>query len=232
MADSRGTGYLARTLAASLIASGPAESLGITRHQLLVDPRIPYTSHNSSACLLLRTAASPSALAATAAAHLERHAAQGSDPGLCVASAGAVTDAIVAFGARAKRDVVTEDEARRLVLDARVLLTAHGGTGLGVIGALAAVGLRAGGGDGRFIELGATRALAGRVSVAELRAAGVAAFAVGEGVIDLDPDVRIEVGDWCRPVLRTGIPTLLIEETTTDGAERWRAVPRDHIRSR
>lgn len=231
MADSRGTGYLARTLAAVTIADGRAESLGITRHQLLVDPRIPYTSHNSSACLLLRTAASPSALAATAAAHLERHAAPGSDPGLCVASAGAATDAIVAFGARAKREVVTEDDARRLASDAGVLLTAHGGTGLGVIGALAAVGLRRGGEDGRFIELGSTRALAGRVSVAELRAAGVEAFAAGERALDLHPDVRIEVGDWCRPVLRAGVPTLLIEETT-DGADRWRAVPRDHIRSR
>ena len=49
--DTRGTGYRARTLAQGLVDAGLAAVHGITRHQLLVDPRIPYTSHNSSACL-------------------------------------------------------------------------------------------------------------------------------------------------------------------------------------
>ncbi len=42
---SRGTGYLARMVAASL--SDRFKVWGVTRHQLLVDPRVPYTSHNS-----------------------------------------------------------------------------------------------------------------------------------------------------------------------------------------
>lgn len=132
---------------------------------------------------------------------------------------------------RAKREIVTEQEARRLAAAAGLTLTAHGGTGLGVIGAFAAVGLRAGGDDGRFIELGATRDLAGPVSVRDLRRAGVGAFAAGDAVIDLPDDARIEVGDWCRPVLRSGTPTLLLEETNAVGPERLRAVPRDRIRS-
>lgn len=133
---------------------------------------------------------------------------------------------------RAKREIVTEEEARRLAAASGLTLTAHGGTGLGVIGALAAVGLRAGGDDGRFIELGTTRDLAGLVSVRDLRRAGIGAFAAGGVLLDLPDDVRIEVGDWCRPVLRSGAPTLLLEETNARGPERWRAVPRDHIRSR
>lgn len=207
-------------------------ALGITRHQLLVDPRIPYTSHNSAACLLLDARDDAHDLAARAARHLERSAAPGSDPGLCLAGAHAVPDEVIAFGERAKREIVAADEARRLADRAGITLSAHGGTGLGVIGALAAVGLRASGNDGRFIELGATRSLAGRVSVADLRAAGIRAFAVGERVVEPPLDATIEVGDWCRPVLRGGMPTLLLEETTTDGPDRWRAVPRDHIRSR
>ena len=42
---SRGTGRLARAVAATL--SEQLEVWGVTRHQLLVDPRVPYTSHNS-----------------------------------------------------------------------------------------------------------------------------------------------------------------------------------------
>jgi hypothetical protein len=46
---SRGTGRLARAIAESLAERYAVR--GITRHQLLVDPRVPYTSHNSSATL-------------------------------------------------------------------------------------------------------------------------------------------------------------------------------------
>ena len=51
--ESRGTGHRVRQLANCLAQQELAQPLGITRHQLLVDPRIPYTSHNSSACLLV-----------------------------------------------------------------------------------------------------------------------------------------------------------------------------------
>jgi hypothetical protein len=49
--ESRGTGWLARDIAAELSADYPV--VGVTRHQLLVDPRVPYTSHNSSAAITL-----------------------------------------------------------------------------------------------------------------------------------------------------------------------------------
>ena len=204
----------------------------MTRHQLLVDPRIPYTSHNSSACLLLDVRSGRDDVVAHAVHHLERSAAPGSDPGLCVAAATDVADPIVAFGARAKREIVSEAEARRLARDAGVGLSAHGGSGLGVIGALAAVGLRAGGNDGRFIELGGIRTLAGLTTAARLRDAGVRAFAVGDRLVEIADREPVDVGDWCRPVLRAGAPTLLLEERTADGPDHWRAVARDHIRSR
>lgn len=54
--ESRGTGYRVRQLANWLSEKNLVVPLGITRHQLLVDPRIPYTSHNSSACLVVESA--------------------------------------------------------------------------------------------------------------------------------------------------------------------------------
>ncbi|MGH2717450.1 MAG: hypothetical protein ACRDJU_02570, partial [Actinomycetota bacterium] len=49
--DSRGTGAGSRALLEALLDAELGQPVGITRHQLLVDPAIPYTSHNSSACL-------------------------------------------------------------------------------------------------------------------------------------------------------------------------------------
>ena len=229
--DSRGTGYLARGLAATLVEDGASEALGITRHQLLVDARIPYTSHNSSACIALRTARAPEALAVVAGTALATRSAPGSDPGLCVLAAERVTPDIVAFGERAKREIVTADEAHGLAQASGARLSSHGGTGLGIIGALAAVGLRAGGNDGRFLELHGIRALDGLPTVAELRSSGVEAFALDGRSVHPGDEERIDVGDWCRPVLLGGLATLLIEEVAGDGATRWRARPREHIRS-
>lgn len=231
MPDSRGTGYLARGLGALLSADGD-EPLGITRHQLFVDPRIPYTSHNSSACVALRSGRPPEDIARSTGAALASRAAPGSDPGLCVIVADRVGRDVVAFGERAKREIVTADEARALASVCGAHLSSHGGTGLGIIGALAAAGLRAGGNDGRFLELRGTRALRGSTTVAELRSSGVEAFAMDGRSVSLDEDARVDVGDWCRPVLLGGRATLLIEGVAGDGATRWRARPREHIRSR
>ena len=49
--DSRGTGHLAREIAGRLKAD--YDLLGVTRHQLLVDPRVPCTKNNSCSAILL-----------------------------------------------------------------------------------------------------------------------------------------------------------------------------------
>lgn len=93
--DSHGTGHLARDLTNTLNALDIAEVEGITRHQLLVDPRIRYTSHNSSACLTIN--AQPERLAALIDAcrnYLLTHSAPGSDAGLCVAAWDQVTETV------------------------------------------------------------------------------------------------------------------------------------------
>ena len=49
--ESRGTGHLARQIAAALASDHTL--LGVTRHQLLVDPRVPCTRNNSCAAIVL-----------------------------------------------------------------------------------------------------------------------------------------------------------------------------------
>ncbi len=51
---SPGTGRLARRLSDECVRRG-LRPLGVTRHQFLVHPAIPYTSHNSGACIALES---------------------------------------------------------------------------------------------------------------------------------------------------------------------------------
>ena len=87
----RGTGKLARWLEDKL--PGGYRLWGVVRQQLLVDDAIPYTTHNSSACAIVKGPDSPSMdeLISRAVVHIEQHFIPGSDPGLCIVPEGTVS---------------------------------------------------------------------------------------------------------------------------------------------
>lgn len=151
--DSIGTGHLAGELAQDITKRGWGRCSGVTRHQLLVHPDIPYTSHNSSMCFLAELEETKlDALTGYAAEFLRSKCAEGSDPGLCIAVLDRIMEPekLMTFGQKAKREVVTKEEAYSLAESIDVHLSEHGGTGQGIIGALAGVGLRLTGNDGRY----------------------------------------------------------------------------------
>jgi len=212
---SRGTGRLARMVAAELMARG-MRPCGVTRHQLLVHPDVPYTTHNSAACVAAEGDEPPEdALFSWLCDYVAAHSPDGADPGVCLARAESVGGRVTAFGERAQREVVSADEARALARDGSHLLAGLAGTRRGVIGAIAAVGLRAGGSDGRFIELGRIREIEGAVSVSEILAAGVdrvvAADGSRPGVSDL-----VETHGWVRPRLSGGRAVLYVGRRDED----------------
>ncbi|MDD3856928.1 MAG: ABC transporter substrate-binding protein [Methanoculleus sp.] len=171
--ESRGTGRLARTIAAELTRSYTVT--GVTRHQLFVHPAVPYTSHNSSAVIHIQDTGNGIAadVFATAREMMLADFIEGSDPGVCVAADPEINGDLSCFGFAAKTSIVTQDEARRLAREAGILLEGLGGTEDGVIGALAGVGLAASGNDGRFVQKGTTRDLRGTQTVAAILASGV-----------------------------------------------------------
>ncbi|MFC5993454.1 hypothetical protein ACFQE5_04395 [Pseudonocardia hispaniensis] len=234
-ATSPGTGRRCRQLADELAAAGLGRPAGATRHQLLVDPRIPYTSHNSSACIGWRSAgADPVAVLPEVVGHagafLERVCPPAADPGLAVAIPQRLPgwSALVDFGLRAKRHVLSIDEATALATATGVHLSGHGGTHGGRIGALAAVGLHLSGDDGLFLFLPGIRDLEGRLTAEELRRRVPIDRAFGPGAQEPAPDEVIDLGDWVRPVLLAGEAVLLLDPPTTgaDGVRRWRTAPR------
>jgi hypothetical protein len=228
--DTHGTGRLARDLASTLSSAGLAEIEGITRHQLLVDPRIRYTSHNSSACLTVD--AQPDRLAALIEAcreFLSTQSAPGSDAGLCVAAWEQVTESIGRFGQRAKQEVLTMAAALALAQPAGISLEGLTGDHGGVIGALAAIGLRWTGNDGRFLWLQGLREVSGVYTADQLRGAvPIERIQTIEGR-DVPPADRIDLGEWVRPLLKHGQTLLLVEEAQHDNCE-WRVIGKDTLK--
>lgn len=230
----QGTGAKSRAFARELLEAIDGRKLGITRHQLLVDPAVPYTSHNSSACIVLETSLEREQAIATMVEvgelYLPEIASQGSDVGFCVAEQSQISAAVVEWGRRAKVEVLTMDEAHEVAADAAIYLEGLTGEKTGVIGALAAVGLRRSGEDGRFLELGALRGAVGEQPAAVFIAAGVERFLSGGDDIELAPDELIAVGHkHAQPVLLDGRPTLLLDPGSRRGS--WRAASRETIKS-
>jgi hypothetical protein len=232
--DSRGTGELASMLVDDVEKKRWGICSYITRHQLLVHPDVPYTSHNSSMCFSAEISeGNLENLIGYASDFLERESAEGSDPGLCVAVSGRLENpsVIIEFGLKAKQSVVTQDEAYDLAGRFGIHLSAHGGTGHGIIGALAGVGLRMSGNDGRMrggLEIGAENSM---VSVSE-----ICAHPHVDSVKSLNGDVLkgdelVIVGDKVKTVLRDEESVLLVipSEGMADSA-RWRTCPRQLLK--
>ncbi len=224
-----GTGRLVRDLGAHLEAQGIARLIGVVRHQLLVDPRIPYTSHNSPACLIVdvngAAEAQREAVFDRAAAYVIKHCAPGSDPGVCMRERDAVEATIIAFGYRASSEVLRKADALALAREHGVRLEELGGTGDGIIGALAAVGLTAEGNAGRFLEWsGGLRNFDECTPAEHLRRRGIGLLSVSRNGEVVPPNAVIETGDWVRPRLIGGRPVLLVEVYERG----WRCFDRKH----
>ena len=207
-----GTGKLVRWFQRQL--PDGCQCIGVVRQQLLVCRDIPYTSHNSSACLIAEIP-EPDLLddiIQRAVAHLRHYAVQGSDPGLCVAAEfDASLNRLAEFGYLCTREVA----AQRQAMDAagQAHLSGHGGTNDGIIGAAAAVGLTVSGWAGRFIEFGDLRNLPEEMWVGDLRKMGI-------DVVSMDRDAKVPAPDdvvitngWLRPRLLGHLPVLLVNPT-------------------
>lgn len=211
-----GTGKVARWFEKEL--PDDCSLWGVVRQQLLVDVRIPYTSHNSSACAVVEIPdeSAMEHLITSATAHLSKHAAEGSDPGLCVCldNNGTLGD-IVNFSIRCTREVVSQADALRAASGHH--LSAHGGTGDGIIGAVAAVGLTALGRCGRFIEFGRLRDLPDPVEVSVLEALGIMVVSIDRQAALPSPSDMVHTFGWLRPRLWGGKVLLPVQKDKQDG---------------
>lgn len=233
-AESRGTGFHSRQLAHQLEGTGHAAVNGITRHQLFVNPAIRYTSQNSSACISLSTD-KLSLITSLCEEYLKENSAPGSDAGLCISAAEHIKQNIIDWGMDAKSKILYMDDAIALAGENTVYLRGFTGNHEGIIGALAAVGLRAGGNDGRFIWR------KGRRELREL----VPGIADVQGLmeeLELDsietlkgeipkPQDKIYVNEWVRPLLKNKKAILIAEKTENNDGYEWKLTSKEVIRT-
>lgn len=218
----RGTGRFAREFAPLL----PHEYRlhGIVRQQYPQSESIPFTSNNSSATLILDhpETGMEQDMIDRAVEYIGRNFVEGSDPGLCVcAESNPALEKLAAFGITCCGRVVTKGQAYAAAAEAH--LSEHGGTGDGVIGAAAGVGLTWRGWSGRFVELGTynLRNFPADPTVAMLAEAGITTVSVTRRDMPPLPDDIVETWEWVRPRLWAGQPVLPV---TPAGANRWTAL--------
>jgi hypothetical protein len=222
--DSRGTGEVAEVLANRIVAKGWGKCDRVTRHQLLIHPDIPYTSHNSSMCFAADIPEDMlSAVTDYCCSALGEESAPGSDPGLCVMVPERIkeSEAIITFGRKAKTTVISKEEAYQTAAAHGIHLSEHGGTGQGVIGALAGAGLRLTGNDGRFKGKLRIPSRNGTATVKEIRDFGIDLVQGLDGTL-LKESENVYVGEWVKLVLLENKAVLLVVPGNGTGVA-WRA---------
>ncbi|MGD9162297.1 MAG: hypothetical protein PVG39_28060 [Desulfobacteraceae bacterium] len=152
--ETPGTGHLASALSDLLEEKGLGKGSAVTRHQLYVHPEILYTSHNSSMCFEAEIdKINHDKVISFCQEFLIKESAPGSDPGLCIVDIDALDaekETLIEYGRKAKNTILNKQIAYDLAASLNILLSEHGGTGDGIIGALAGTGLRLSGNDGRL----------------------------------------------------------------------------------
>jgi len=232
--ESRGTGYNSRQLAAAIEAENLGKVRGITRHQLFVHPDIPYTSQNSSACLEVTTN-NYNEIKVFCRNFMLQIGAVGSDVGLCIIRKDIVSEEIIKWGVDAKSIVLKMDDAVEKVHRNEIYLEGLTGTKDGIIGALAAVGLRAGGNDGRFIWLNSKKNLRDiehDIHKVEdlIKNTGIDMVQPIEKDV-VNPSEKVYLNNWARPVLRDNNSVLLIEKTINNNSYDWKCAAKEFVKS-
>ncbi len=226
---SPGTGRIAKTIGDLLAERGLGELRGVIRHQLLVADGIPYTSHNSAKCIEFESDRDLQSIADVCINYFKENFLDGSDPGTCVVEKDAVSEAVIRFGGRAAEEVLTKEAALGLAAVEGIILDEHGGTGGGVIGALAAVGLSAGGNAGRYVQMRGIKEIEGLVTVGDLLGETGIVSVVDEHGRTLAAGEVVDSLNWIRPSLVRGEPVLRVKRVARPGNTKvWEPVEKSH----
>lgn len=229
LTKSTSTGKIADKIAQEIIKMGGTMDKGITRHQLLLHDDIDYTSHNSSMCMVMDIEGIEIGQMHEAAVKvLKANMAASSDPGLCICRLDHLEspEQLIAYGKRAQKEVIQKQEAFDIARQiGGTLLTEHGGTGCGVIGALAGVGLRLSGCDGVF-RGGKGGKFDGQAHTVEewRKLTDIELFLDFHGNVLKDTDI-IEVGDQ----LKTSMVDHMVTLIATKKGDRYRACKKKEL---
>jgi hypothetical protein len=146
----------------------------------------------------------------------------------------AISNEVIKWGQTAKVDLVNRTLAAKLANDLGIKLIGLTGTHDGIIGAMAGVGLRASGNDGRFVSLGSVdiRSTIGIHSVKEIKSLIGIEKAITVDGIEVDESAKICFDNgWLRPVLKYGQVTIVLNKIEGNGEYSYELANKDYIKS-
>lgn len=232
----KGTGRLLTAIVREVEAKTGVSFTGVVRHQLFVHPSIPYTSHNSAMSVTAEMEPEQAEMLLDLFPELlVRDSADGSDPGFCLAAVDSISeqekDLLIGYGRKAKTEVLSKESAYQLAFELNLHLSEHGGTGHGVIGALAGVGLRLSGSDGRFrgkYILGKPGDITTVKSLLDNTKIDYVQDLSGRA---LPKDEMIKLGEKVKGVLLDNQKVLLVvPNDKTDRRSEWQTCPMEYLR--
>ena len=232
--ESRGTGQLAQIMIEKIEQMRWGTCSKITRHQLFVHEDIPYTSHNSAMCFEADIDKHRyEELIGFGMQFLEIESEKGSDPGLCVVDMdnGLNTDPLTAFGRRAKTEVVEKSSAYAIANDLGIHLSEHGGNGQGIVGALAGVGLRLTGNDGRFRGWLCYGKAGETISIKDLLADGLVDMVQSQEGKIISPESSVLLSEEkIKTVLQDHRQVVLVRNTTPACSVKWQTLTKKQVK--
>jgi hypothetical protein len=224
--EDRGTSHLARAWSDAIESEGFGQSLGVTRHQLWPSPKVASTGKNRALAIVIETDRTALDVEDSIVDFVRAHAARKANAAIAVLSRHSDMPHALAFGRRSQQELMKLKDAERYAAESNVLLRGLGGNRNGMIGALSAAGLRAGGKDGLFIQLDGLRALEGRITAGQIRVRTALESIIDEDTgEELDRDDMIETFNWVRPRMTEDKPVLLTKRSP-DEKKLWLPVDR------
>lgn len=229
--ESRGTGFHARSLGQQINSQQLGRCRFITRHQLLFSSLVPFTSHNSAACLVVDGVDDARQLWDWCENYLRTESAEGADAGLCLLAANQALMPVMRFGFRCKHQVVAQADALGVARESAIQLAGLTGDKQGLIGALAASALCASGSDGRLLWLNGMRECKGQTLILHelLAATDIEVVQSDAGAILRDDASTIAMGEWPRAIWLNGQATLVVTAVDENSGE-WRVAEKSYLK--
>lgn len=223
---SKGTGYFSRCLGHQLEEAGLGKILGISRHQLYRSISIPFTSRNNSTCIELLSCSTMEVLLDFVRKFIKENATEGSETGFCVATATHFPKKVMDFGLKTQKKIVTSEQALCLASEFNFHIEGVTPGAHGIIGAMAAVGLRATGNDGTMIWVKGHE-------ISDMKGIFHAGEIYSQTRVDcittldgfkIPVNATIEYFENILPVIKENYVTLFVEEHHDKGQCDWKVV--------
>lgn len=220
---SKGTGFLTRELGKQIEIKGFGKVLNITRHQLFLSKEINYTNRNNSACIEV-SVCNYEGLVEFCKEFVFRNSEKVAHPSIIFARLESISDEVIDFAKTAKDKIVSLKDAQALIKKNDFLAEFSGKKNKGIIGAIAAIGLRATGNDGRVIWAKGHEIIGMKGT-----------FMAGEVYCETHVDIIKTIDGYkiptdatiifdnklIKPILEDNIVTLIVEEVNNEKSENF-----------